>query len=63
MYFGLLVCSCGRQANTRCSPLCRKKNKGWVIKLDFKKAYDRVDWGFLLDVLKKISLDIDGGDG
>lgn len=31
----------------------KKKQKGWVVKLDFEKAYDKVDWGFLGEVLEK----------
>ena len=24
-----------------------KKKKGWILKLDLKKAFDCIDWGFL----------------
>lgn len=30
----------------------RRKQVGVVLKLDFEKAYDKVDWNFLLDRLK-----------
>jgi hypothetical protein len=29
------------------------KQQGFVLKLDYKKAYDKVNWDFLLDVLEK----------
>lgn len=36
------------------SLLKRKGNKvGFILKVDLEKAYDRVDWGFLHEVLKK----------
>lgn len=28
-----------------------KKKKGWIVKLELGKAFDRVDWGFLEKVL------------
>ena len=35
----------------------KKGKKGWmVIKVDLEKAYDRLDWRFLKDTLKEISL-------
>lgn len=40
-----------------------KKKKGWVVKLDLEKAYDRTDWGFLDFVMVKKGLDQNGGDG
>jgi retron-type reverse transcriptase len=31
----------------------QKKQKGFVLKLDYEKTYDKVNWQFLLDILKK----------
>lgn len=30
-----------------------KKQRGVLLKLDFKKAYDKVDWNFMMEVLKQ----------
>jgi hypothetical protein len=32
--------------------LHRKKQKGLILKLDFEKAYDKVNWSFLQQVLR-----------
>jgi len=33
--------------------LARKKQSGIVLKLDFEKAYDKVSWPFLKEVMEK----------
>jgi hypothetical protein len=30
-----------------------KKTKGVILKLDFEKAYDKVQWGFVMEVLRQ----------
>jgi hypothetical protein len=27
--------------------------RGVILKLDFEKAYDKVQWGFMMDVLRR----------
>ncbi|KAJ9539461.1 hypothetical protein OSB04_032194 [Centaurea solstitialis] len=41
-------------ANEMVSYLKRSKRKGLIFKVDFEKAYDSVNWGFLLEVLGKM---------
>jgi hypothetical protein len=31
----------------------RKKRKGIIMKLDFEKAYNKVSWSFLMEVLER----------
>ena len=40
-----------------------KKKEGVVLKFDFEKAYDHVDWGFLDKMLMKKGFAIRGGCG
>ncbi|GKD48474.1 cysteine-rich receptor-like protein kinase, partial [Tanacetum coccineum] len=34
--------------------LKKKKGKSLIFKVDFEKAYDSINWRFLLDIMKKI---------
>ena len=40
--------------------LLKIKEKGLLCKLDIEKAYDRLNWDFLLEVMEKMAL---GGNG
>ena len=31
----------------------KNRKKGLIFKVDFEKAYDSLNWGFLLDIMKK----------
>jgi hypothetical protein len=43
--------------------MIRKKRKGIIMKLDFEKAYDKVSWPFLMEVLEgKNSIKMDRVD-
>lgn len=37
-----------------------RKKKGYFLKLDFEKSYDKVGWSFLDEALKLKALDVDG---
>ncbi|KAJ9565840.1 hypothetical protein OSB04_001806 [Centaurea solstitialis] len=45
-------------ANETVAYLKRSKRKGLIFKVDFEKAYDSVNWGFLLDVLEKMGFGV-----
>lgn len=44
-------------ANEVVSALQSGKSKGMVFKIDFKKAFDRVQWDFVYKVLKNMEFD------
>lgn len=54
------ILDCCLLANEVVENLSGKKNKEWVFKVDFEKAYDNVEWGFLDYVLleKKVWRDM-----
>ncbi|GKE26983.1 cysteine-rich receptor-like protein kinase, partial [Tanacetum coccineum] len=39
-------------ANETMEFLKKLKRKGLIFKVDFKKAYDNIEWGFLLEIMK-----------
>ena len=41
-------------ANEVIDSMVRKKEKGVLCKLDVEKAYDKLNWKFLLSVLKEM---------
>lgn len=41
-------------ANETVEFLKKSKKKGLIFKVDFEKAYDSVEWGFLLGVLEEM---------
>ena len=41
-------------ANEVIDSMLKKKEKGLLCKLDIEKAYDRINWKFLLRVLQKM---------
>lgn len=55
------VCTHGKQiidwiliANEVVDSMQRQKDGGLLLKIDFAKAYDNIDWGFLFSMLKAI---------
>ncbi|KAL4320202.1 hypothetical protein GQ457_18G015870 [Hibiscus cannabinus] len=51
---GRQILDCSLIANEVIDHHKRKKLEGVIFKADFYKAYDTVDWGFLLFILKKL---------
>jgi hypothetical protein len=43
--------------------LKRMKRKGIIMKLDFEKAYDKISWQFLLEVLERKKIQSSGESG
>jgi hypothetical protein len=43
--------------------LKRMKRKGIITKLDFEKAYDKISWQFLLEVLERKKIQSSGESG
>ncbi|GKD41675.1 cysteine-rich receptor-like protein kinase, partial [Tanacetum coccineum] len=41
-------------ANETMEFMKKKKQKGIFFKLDFEKAYDSIEWGFLMAIMKKM---------
>jgi hypothetical protein len=41
----------------------QRNQKGFILKLDYEKVYDKVNWEFLLDILAKRDLVVNGLDG
>ena len=41
-------------ANDAIDALLKRKKKGLICKLDIKKAYDHLNWNFLLGVMEKM---------
>ncbi|GJT50261.1 kinase-like domain, beta-lactamase/transpeptidase-like protein [Tanacetum coccineum] len=41
-------------ANWTMEYLKKKKENGLIFKVDFKKAYDNINWGFLLDIMRRM---------
>lgn len=48
---------CSLVANEVVDYMRRKKSKGIIFKVDFKKDYDIVDWSFLVWVLRRKGFD------
>ncbi|XP_057426328.1 uncharacterized protein LOC130719736 [Lotus japonicus] len=52
---GRQISDCILIANEVVDLLNKKQGGGFLLKLDFAKAYDNIDWDFLLDLLKEMN--------
>ncbi|XP_039058529.1 uncharacterized protein LOC120202126 [Hibiscus syriacus] len=49
---GRQICDCSLIANEAIDFWRRKRREGLVFKVDFKRAYDTVDWDFLIQIME-----------
>ncbi|KAL4362963.1 hypothetical protein GQ457_04G017400 [Hibiscus cannabinus] len=52
---GRQILDCSFIANECIDDVIRRKSRGVVFKIDFRKAYDSVYWGFLIRILKEMN--------
>ncbi|KAL4383394.1 hypothetical protein GQ457_15G018290 [Hibiscus cannabinus] len=52
---GCQILDCSFIANECIDEVVRSKLRGVVFKIDFSRAYDTVDWGFLIQILKEMN--------
>ncbi|KAL4383180.1 hypothetical protein GQ457_15G018340 [Hibiscus cannabinus] len=52
---GRQILDCSFIANECIDEVVRSKLRGVVFKIDFRRAYDTVDWGFLIQILKEMN--------
>ncbi|GJZ47895.1 putative RNA-directed DNA polymerase, eukaryota, reverse transcriptase zinc-binding domain protein [Tanacetum coccineum] len=50
-------------ANKTVDYLKKNRSKGLIFKVDFEKAYDSLNWRFLIDKMNKMGLEKDGANG
>ena len=41
-------------ANETMEFIKKKKEKGLIFKVDFEKAYDSINWSFIIDIMKRM---------
>ncbi|KAL4388297.1 hypothetical protein GQ457_09G027380 [Hibiscus cannabinus] len=52
---GRHILDCSFIANECIDEMVRRKAKGVVFKIDFKRAYDTIDWNFLIRIMKEMN--------
>ncbi|GKD85303.1 cysteine-rich receptor-like protein kinase [Tanacetum coccineum] len=50
-------------ANKTVDYLKKNRSKGLIFKVDFEKAYDSLNWRFLIDKMNKMGLEKHGANG